>query len=164
VESGKGKSTLQRLRPVTLAGVVCLGLATTGSALAANTPVVPCDEVARDLRSLTVARSDLSVSINDSGSIQDNTNTDSVDADAATEDPTAPMLYLTPRVATILETVFDNDAESHAGENSGDSADATDDGQRNESFESQQKSAPVTAIDKDAVVPQFQRHMFRKDI
>jgi hypothetical protein len=161
VESGKGKSTLQMLWPATLAGVACLGIAS--SAIAANTSVVPCDEVALDLRSLKVANSDLSVKINETSNLADSQSADSVDAGSATQDRAAPMLYLTPRVATILETVFDNEATPRDGEDIDNSAESAE-RPANELLDSQQKSAPVTVIDKDAVAPRFQRHMFRKDI
>ena len=62
---------------------------------------------------------------------------------------------LTPRVADILEDVFDSDT---AAADEAELPDATRLGQTTE------KSAPVTLIDEETGQSRFQRQMYRKDI
>jgi hypothetical protein len=143
-------------------------LATTG-AFAGSQPVPPSDEVARDLQSLNVTVSDLSVpsdaasnrqaaALNDLGDVA----ASPMESSNSGEDSAAPILYLTPRVTTLLDTVFDNTSRAPLAPQ-----EVSQDGSQdstNTPANALQKSAPVTVTEKDSVVPQFQRHMYRNDI
>lgn len=161
VESGKGRWNLRLRCPATLAASAYFAL--VAAAFGANNPIAPCDHVARDLQSLEVTVNDLSIDIDLVPGPVENSLADALEASSLPQDTTAPMLYLTPRVATILEAVFDSTATAPDSEPDGEEGEARDD-LSNDSHGAQQKSAPVTVIDKDAFLPRFQRHMYRKDI
>jgi hypothetical protein len=70
------------------------------------------------------------------------------------------VLFLTPRVATILHGVFDTDSDAATA----DDESIADAPAPSEQFEATDKLAPVTLIDRAAEIPRFQRQMYRKDI
>lgn len=77
-----------------------------------------------------------------------------------------PYLYLTPRVATILENVFGD--ESAAGEfDAPDTATADEEGEATspvvENVE-RPLSPQTPSFDSSAILPRFQRQMYRTDI
>ena len=73
----------------------------------------------------------------------------------------APVLDLTPRVANILNAVFESPSDvTPVGESAADPSVTVE----NQSQDSQPKTAPVTSIDNEAEQRGFQSQMYRKDI
>lgn len=171
VDVAKGKETGKTLGRKLLrssATIASLALLATTGAFAASKPLPPCDKVARDLQSLNVTVSDLSVTsdpapnhqetaLNDVGEVE----TSPIDG-SSNEDSAAPILYLTPRVTTLLDTVFDNTFRAPLAPQ--ESTEDVSKDSTNTPANAMHKSAPVTVVEKDSVVPQFQRHMYRNDI
>lgn len=160
--SGKGYGKSYFARPFSLAATVVLGLVFGTPAQAARNPAAPCDQVQEEMTSLKVRANDLAVGIDPADDNTDDVIAEPIESESFGTDAPAPMLYLTPRVTSILEAVFDNhkevsavdDVEQEPGERD---SPTTESGKA-------VKSAPVTVIDKEASVPRFQRHMYRNDI
>jgi hypothetical protein len=88
--------------------ILLLGIAGCGTAIAATNTGVPCDHVA-DMQSLRVPAGDLMVRlVGHSVAAADAEPEEALAAlDALPlQDASAPMLYLTPRVAAILRDIF----------------------------------------------------------
>ena len=148
------------------AAVSCIALLAaswSSPGLAATRTSVGCDKVAQDLQSLDIDR--LAIEVVDLSDMSESPE-DSDDL----ADSVAPLLFLTPRVATILEDVFgdseglqaaenaeappaDAEAESPATSPVVDNANATD------------MDVPVSPMyENAAILPRFQRQMYRTDI
>ena len=164
MEPGKGIRYSVFRRSATLGAALAATLLTTSATFAASSPVAPCDEVARDLQSLNVTVSDLSVNVDRRAVKPEGNLPASLQDEAPPQDTAAPMLYLTPRVANILETVFDNTTKAPPADSQGDAADAPPENSPSDAQSRLRKSAPVTAIDQESVVPRFQLNMYRNDI
>lgn len=149
----------------TLAGVVLLAIT---PAFAATNSDPGCDEVSRDLRRLEITMDTLEVAAVDHMPVtNDVANTESLDTAVPTEGAAAPVLYLTPRVATILREVFGTDDDEDVREATPDADSPVAEGSEVEDSgdaEATEMTAPVTLIDQTEELPQFQRQMFRKDI
>jgi len=156
VERTERPNTLSLGLRARLFGVI--GLASASIALAANSNPTPCGDVAKDLQSLDVTAHEFSVdAIDHVPSVADEVINDT----EFTSDSAAPLLYLGPRVASILDAVFADDPELPAVEE-GTAPRIAEDAPEPEM--APEKTAPVTVIDRDALVPGFKRHMYRKDI
>lgn len=153
-------------RHVTLAGIVLLGSGWGAAALGASSADAGCDELSRDLQRLDITMETLEIdAVDHMPTGPDVVNAEPLDGVTTSDGPAAPVLYLTPRVATILREVFgtsvDDDAETVDA-----AAPVADDAEiEGESdIDSTEKTAPVTLIDQSEELPRFQRQMFRKDI
>jgi hypothetical protein len=163
VTSGKkARSSMARLA-IRQAGAVVVGIALGGTAMAASTPAAPCEEVARNLQSLTVTPTDLVLQEDRLPGVASNIAVDGRQRQMNDEQSVTPLLYLTPRVAELLDSVFEDAdpvaADAGIADGSPLSGNAPAD-----LPESEIKSAPVTSIEKDDAVPLYQRRMFRTDI
>ncbi len=159
------------------AGSRILGAALAGAALvtlcfgpqtaaAAASAIEDNDRIVAELRSLEVEAESLSLDMTDPAptDVQDNLDT------PLENDPVAPVLRLTPRVATILREVFGPDVL--AAPETGAAVDDT--GQDNETLKKTSPLASETAPAATApdlagarsnfYVPRFQRQMYRTDI
>ena len=144
-----------------LAGIALLSTGWCATALGASSSLVPCDEAGTDLQSLEVAVSDLTVNVVDHMMTSGDAAIGEVlDPSAGVRDSATPVLFLTPRITTILRGVFDTDSNAATSDEASD-ADAPAPSAQSEATE---KLAPVTLIDQAAEIPRFQRQMYRKDI
>jgi len=143
-----------------LAGLSLLLAGWSTSSLAAAHVDVIGNAAARDLQSLTVEVVDLTdVSESAEGS------------DGLTESA-APWLFLTPRVASILQDVFgDNDgsdaktaAETVEPETQADSEDTASSPVAGNVRPSQVAEPESPLYEHNAILPRFQRQMYRTDI
>lgn len=142
-----------------LAGIALLGIGWCATAVGANSSV-PCDQADTDLQSLEVAVSELAVDRVDHMATAADTPIREVLEGQASAEAAAPVLFLTPRAATILRNVFDSENDAAAAE-----SDSESDAQApTVQPDSTEKLAPVTLIDRAADTPRFQRQMYRKDI
>jgi hypothetical protein len=142
----------------------CLALlasAWTSPVLAAARTSVGCDKVAQDLQSLDVDT--LAIEVVDLSGVSEAPEKSDELADSV-----APLLFLTPRVATILEDVFgDSDDEAEAVEEAK--------AQLAETKQAKPATSPVVdntstpdldapMYENAAILPRFQRQMYRTDI
>ena len=144
---------------VALAATLALSAGWTTAALGATSSLVPCDQVARDLTSLDVTVAALSVDLVDHVTTEPKPGSfESIDANSDTTDTMAPLLYLTPRVASILRDVFEPATAIQP-------LDSDEDLQTSPVAESVDESRSAAAEDENEInLPRFQRQMFRTDI
>lgn len=139
-----------------LAGLLIVA-AVPQSALAAKDTIVDCDRLASNLRSLDVPDTELPLEDVDHMSTDD-----SELLPAALESETvSPVLLLTPRVADLMQEVFN----SLPADDSAAAKPANDD--EVPAARSPAVSAPQQTIEADSttpVMPSFQREMYRTDI
>lgn len=146
---------------------VCL-LGASWSAAAAPGAFSNCDEAVRALPSLQVVPEKLTLQSVDLMASDGRTS-----APAETmEGSKVPYLFLTPRVTTILENVFGDDAAAKAA-----TEDAGDASERPGTAEAEAAGSPVAgnqdapqaapetpAFESTEMLPRFQRPMYRTDI
>ena len=139
-----------------LAATLVLSVGWSSTALGATSSLVPCDQVARDLTSLDVAVDALSVNLVDHVTTELEPGSFETESDAT--DTLAPLLYLTPRVATILRDVFAPATENQA-------LDVEEEIQTSPLADSDDETSPADAAEeREIALPRFQRQMFRTDI
>jgi len=144
---------------VALAATLLLSAGWITTALGATSSLVECDRIARDLTSLDVAVAALSVDLVDLVTTELKPGSfESVETESDTTDAMAPLLYLTPRVATMLRDVFEPAAESQP-------LDSGKDLQTSPVAESFEETRSANTDDENEIdLPRFQRQMFRTDI
>ncbi len=164
-------------RHIPFLAILVLGGAWCSPALAATASTVACDRTA-DLRSLDVPVSDLSANVVGHIAVEPgNANDESLNAGPAQAESTAPILYLAPRVAVILQNVFSAVAIETPPLDSRDSTQsfATESLSQDESplspvagdasqSDSSELIDPASAGAEVEAIPHFQRQMFRTDI
>lgn len=164
-------------RHIPFLAILVLGGAWCSPALGATASTAACDRTA-DLRSLDVPVSDLSANIVGHIAVEPgNANDESLNADPAQAESTAPILYLAPRVAVILQNVFSAVAIETPPLDSRDSTQsfATESLPQDESplspvagdasqSDSSELIDPASAGAEVEAIPHFQRQMFRTDI
>lgn len=163
VEAQAGRSSVAW--HITLTSVVLFG---SGAAFGATNSESGCDEISRDFQRLDVTLDALEVDAVDHMPVTNEVvDSQSLDTTETTEGAAAPVLYLTPRVATILREVFgtgvDEDPREEAAAAETPVAEDTEVDDPADA-EAAEMTAPVTLIDQTEELPQFQRQMFRKDI
>lgn len=157
--------------------ILLLGATACATALGATNSITDCDRTA-DLQSLQVPVSDLTAKIVGHVVVEpDNENDETLTALPTQGEPAAPILYLAPRVAAILQNVFSAVAietppsdfpvqdqpyviESAPNDESPLSPVAGDATPSNSS----ELTDPATGIDEVDTGPSLQRQMFRTDI
>jgi len=158
-----------------LAGVLLLVCGWSATALAATSPTSNCWEISRNLQSLETPVVELSIMLVDlpeaeveMGLIDAREPIGSIGSDS-----TAPLLFLTPRVASMLREVFDdvNDAEANDGQAV---RPANADLKRDSTLppiaegSTDQSSLPsledAESPPRIQTIPRFQRPMYRTDI
>ncbi len=164
-------------RHIPFLAILVLGGAWCSTALGATGSTAACDRTA-DLRSLDVPASDLSANVVGHIAVEPgNANDESLNARPAQAEPTAPILYLAPRVAVILQNVFSAVAIETPPLDSRDTTQsfATDSLSQDESplspvagdasqTDSSELIDPASAGAELEATPHFQRQMFRTDI
>jgi hypothetical protein len=156
------KKGSNRSFPYTAAGgLALLVVAWSSPGLAAAHAAVGCDRTARELQSLDVGQ--LRVAVVDlsdvSGSPESDNLTESV----------APLLFLTPRVASILEDVFGDSDDNTRQVAKATPARAEPEQQSSPvvgNASAEDRTAPVVSpmYEHAAILPRFQRQMYRTDI
>ena len=161
-------------RHIPFLAILVLGGAWCSTALGATGSTTSCDRTA-DLRSLEVPISDLSANVVGHIAVEPgNANDESLNARPAQAESTAPILYLAPRVAVILQNVFSAVAIETPP------LDFPDPAQSIATESLSQDESPLSPVAGDAPqadsselidpaaevegVPRFQRQMFRTDI
>ena len=138
-----------------MAATLMLSAGWSTTALGATSSLVPCDQIARNLTSLEVTVAALSVDLVDH--VATELDADGFAAESDTTDTMAPLLYLTPRVATILRDVCAPAANQ--------SLDGDEDVQTSPVADSVDENRPTVGADENQIdLPRFQRQMFRTDI
>lgn len=129
----------------------------SATAQAANNPVVPCDQVGRNLQSLEVPVDTLPLDLVDHTPIDPDSLLDEalVGSDTAT-----PVLDLAPRVTNILRDVFGASDEELTQETPSQSVSSPLADSAGESDEAEPAAVEIDRSD----LPRFQQQMFRKDI
>ena len=149
---------------------VLMGSFIAANAIAASANLVECSEMNRDNHDLIVAMDELSVkvvehitpnpvdlTILDDDDIQ---SLDLVDIDLQTD---APTLSLSPRVATMLDKIFEVD-QSPAREIVNDAAGLTSPVADGPIGKEALEDSQDISVDNEAQLPQLQRSMNRRDI
>ena len=164
-------------RHIPFLAILVLGGAWCSTALGATGSTTACDRTA-DLRSLDVPVSDLAVTVVGQIAVEPgNANDESLNARPAQAESTAPILYLAPRVAVILQNVFSavaietppldsrNSAQSFATESlSQDESPLSPVAGDASQTDSPDLINPASAGAEVEATPHFQRQMFRTDI
>jgi hypothetical protein len=152
---------------ISIVGVVALCIGWSASALSATTTEAECDAVTRDLRVLEVPVEAFSVSPVDHVSIETDPSSDlaSLNTTDVAAETSAPFLYLTPRVATVLRGIFratsvNGDANNSSDVASSPVAESDSIPDISELIDESDSAARVEEID----LPLFQQRMFRTDI
>lgn len=141
--------------------VLAACLLLSSASFAASPSIVPCDQVGRDLKSLEVPATALTVDRVDHPPADPvAANPDAIDEQTAVTDSIAPILYLTPRVSSIVRDVFGTPSEELPEQTplQPSTSPVADTDQKAESVE----SADVENDSSD--LPRFQQQMYRKDI
>jgi hypothetical protein len=143
-----------------LAGIPAFALAATGTHS-------PCATDARDLTSLDVPGTELTIrKIDHESGDADLSGLEPIDTAIEATDAGAPVLNLTPRVANILRDIFRTQNDAPANTDLGGTvpsspvADSVDDADVPES----DKKLPSATGSDQGILPSFQQRMYRKDI
>jgi hypothetical protein len=155
--AGRQPSAKFLLRSVVLLAMACAGTAAAAPCAASN-----CDRAAQDLQAAGLPLTVRSVDLGDAGMGDDPAATSSV------TESMAPLLFLGPRVTSILEDVFDADemAAAAADETQAFAPDAPEP-LRSPVAETDTTSAgraPSAETDHASILPKYQRQMYRTDI
>ncbi|HET6630003.1 MAG TPA: hypothetical protein VFG91_09535 [Woeseiaceae bacterium] len=126
-----------------------------------------CDSAARGLRNADTQLDRLTVRMVDLG---DATAADAP-ADPGATESLAPLLFLAPRVTSILEDVFEADAGTQAegdARNTGSDAEAPPEAVLRSPVAETDPAAsahgPSPEMDHTSILPKYQRQMYRTDI
>ncbi len=76
----------------------------------------------------------------------------------------APLLFLAPRVTSILEDVFRAEAAGAAGEDAEPAADAARRSPMADVDDTPRETGPTSQLDHASILPKYQRQMYRTDI
>lgn len=145
--------------------VLLSGCGLSLNALAASDKVIDCDSLARNIESFDVPVRQLSISVVDHIPLPATELAGTLDIERADAQNLAPVLLLTPRVASMLDRVFDTD---NAEPGSSDLNDATspvaDRLSRQDDPSDDLVLVQEADADKDLNLPNLQHRMFRNDI
>lgn len=156
--SPAARKSRQRTLSAAVAGVSML-LAGWPAAFAASAPGISCGQGSRQPQELPA------VDLVDLSDVDDASRPQAVDS-------AAPLLYLAPRVVSILEDVFRDGQPEKSVSASADAADGGDPGPENAATSpvaghldsSDTPEAEASRYEDAAILPRFQRRMYRTDI
>jgi hypothetical protein len=147
-----------------LRSVALLSLACAATAPAAPCAAGVCDSAARELEGADILLGELRVRIADLGTAEN-----AAEAAVDTTESLAPLLFLAPRVTSILEDVFQ--AETHATADdgalqAGTDAEAAPQAVLRSPLAETDPAAhgPSPETDHASILPKYQRQMYRTDI
>jgi len=136
----------------------------SSASFAASPSIVPCDQVSRDLKSLEVPAAALTVDRVDHAPADPvAADPDALDERTSVTDSVAPILYLTPRVTSIVRDVFGTTTDELTEETA--LQPSTSPGAP--MADADQTADKVDSADGENVtseLPRFQQQMYRKDI
>ncbi len=140
--------------------VLAAALMLNATAFAASGSLDPCDQAARNLKSLEVPVAALTVDV------VDHVPTDpaAIDEQSAIADPVAPILYLTPRVTNILRDVFGTTTEQLPLELPNERPQQASSSPLADSVEKSDAVEPAEVEDETSAMSRFQQQMYRTDI
>ncbi len=140
--------------------VLAAALMLNATAFAASGSLDPCDQAARNLKSLEVPVAALTVDV------VDHVPTDpaAIDDQSAVTDPAAPILYLTPRVTNILRDVFGTTTEQLPLESADERPQQASSSPLADSVEKSDAVEAAEVEDETSAMSRFQQQMYRTDI
>jgi hypothetical protein len=169
VDSAKPRTGINNFSHALAAALVLAAGWSTVAQGAANS-VVSCDGEIRKLSSLDVSSEALVANrVDHPASESIPASLETVEAEANVSNVSAPLLYLTPRVADLLRDVFQtsNTTDLQSGSDESHSSPVADQpNNRTEEIdrlEQGDKVDPVLGVNEE-ILPRFQQQMFRKDI
>jgi len=151
----------QPMRTITSGlSVLAAALMLNATAYAASGALDPCDQADRNLKSLEVPVTALTVDV------VDHVPTDpaAIDAQSAVMDPAAPVLYLAPRVTNILRDVFGTTTDQLPLESPNERQQQPSSSPLAGSDEKSHAVEPAAVVDETSTLPRFQQQMRRTDI
>jgi hypothetical protein len=162
----------QRLLCAAIIGTAFLAV-WSASASAAVNALTSCDQVAREMQSLEVVADPLVAVLVDLSDLEQSPE-DSV----RSPETVAPLLFLAPRVASILDDVFGDSEFADADQTADDAASAQGRDQHSLNEKEREATSPVAGnvsssdvsqppsslYEQAAILPRFQRQMYRTDI
>jgi hypothetical protein len=153
-------TTVQRTRSsIAITVILLAGCGLSLNALAASDKVIDCKNIVKTAESFDVPVQQLSISVVDHFPDPTTDTTESLDLASTDAQNLAPILRLTPRVASMLDRVFETDStESSSSELSEATSPVAD--QLSERDEVAQKAD----ADEELKLPNVQQRMFRNDI
>jgi len=164
-------------RAIGLASALLLVCGWNAAALGATGPASDCQELSKSLKSLETPVIELSFTLVDLPETDVElglvTPSEPIRAVDSTADSTAPYLFLTPRVASMLREVFDDASDKEVSELVLTTPSSV--GSRKESVlppvaEGTSGQSPLTTLEEIELstpvqaIPRFQRPMYRTDI
>lgn len=162
--AGRQSATKALLRGIALLSLACAAAAPAAPCGAAG----QCDPAARDFRSADTLLDHLAVRTVDLG---DATTADDDAGTAGATESLAPLLFLGPRVTSILQDVFQADeravAEDGVAESGTDAEAAPEAVLRSPVAETDSAASahgPSPEMDHASILPKYQRQMYRTDI
>jgi len=156
VDSRRSTRGFTKAGYATLAATLVLSAGWSTAAQSATSSLLPCAQIARDLTSLEVTVAALSIDLVDHVTTElDSAN---LAKESDTTDTMAPLLYLTPRVATIMRDIFAPAAKNQL-------LDRNEDVQASPLADRVEEAQSAAADDEIEIdLPRFQRRMYRTDI
>ena len=144
-----------------------LSLACAATAPAAPCAAGVCDSAARELEGADILVGELRVRIADLGDL--GTAENAAEAAVDTTESLAPLLFLAPRVTSILEDVFHADTRATADDGAaqaGTDAEAAPPNVLRSPVAETDPAAhgPSPETDHASILPKYQRQMYRTDI
>lgn len=164
MESTVPRKGLRKNSPAAIAAAFFMLGAFHSAALAATGTNSQCATEARDLTSLDIGHNTLTVETVDHDSAKTEVaSLAAMEADTGSAETSSPLLYLTPRVTSLLRDIFRIQKDPNTGtlnKPSSPLAGSTDDVEPKISAED---VTPLSGSD-EVFLPSLQQQMFRKDI
>jgi hypothetical protein len=162
-----GNPSKRVVSAIAMAGFAALCAGWSASAVSATTTEVECDGISADLRTLETPLEAFTVRPVDHVSIDTDptSNIASLDIAAASSESSAPFLYLTPRVASVLRNIFEatrefGDEDRRQDVSSSPIAESDSISDVMKLIDESSPAVPVETMN----LPLFQQQMFRTDI
>lgn len=152
------------IRRLVVAGVV-LGCSWTAAAFGASTLGVDCDQDGNEFLSRNIPAEKISVSVVDLTADESVVGIErSLDEVGGSDESIAPLLYLAPRVASILEDVFDEDSANTDPTATTRSSSVSPLADSADELIAPQSTEADSAIHALSPILRIQREMYRTDI
>lgn len=150
---------------IAMAVALLSGCGLSLNAFAASEKVIDCENMARNAESLDVPVQELSVNVVDHFPAATAESDETLDLASADAQNLAPVLLLTPRVAAMLDRVFDSDnAESSSTDANEARSPVADRLARQDAVDEDRVLMQDADADEDLELPNVHQRMFRNDI
>jgi len=150
-----------------IAAILALCAGWSVSALSATTTEIERDAIAHDFKSFEMPAATYSVTTIDHVSIEPGpSNLELLDVPAASSEAAAPLLFLTPRVASVLRDIFSVTGETsdQADDSEVSSSPIAESERHPDISELLDQTDQAASADDEIDLPLFQQRMFRTDI